>query len=270
MVYVRDDLIRDPNFTNEDVAVWCYVNMMEYSALKTNDLTSSARIAYQMFNTLDINHGITDRITASLQYLIETKMLLGKRVSKQYYDISNKTFNTTLWEHFTKVDESAIRRIFSEHKRPFAILRYYLLMLTTIDTKTKVGTWKSETLADLLKIDVTTLTRYYKAMEKLELIYIYRGIHSSNTYGRFENKDLIIAAGNKRTDGKQIKTAANHRRQMTQWYNQIKRCNPKYTEDVYIMEEVREYCETTNEQEMELAAQKPHYVPKLYDMSIFS
>ena len=264
MIVVPRELIRNPEFTALEVATWCLCDIAIFSPMRDFGITSVTEICFYGWNTLETPHSVSDQMPSALQHLLDSRLLIGEKINRVYYKIDRESFNPKRFDHFEVVNEDDVFKIFERHNRPFALLRHYLIMLTTLDNDTKCGIYKNETIAKILGQNETTITGYTKALEKLGLLYIYRGVRSSNTYGRPEDKDAIIAYGQSRNKVK-VTLGSNHRRKMTQMYNQIKN-GKKY--DDYLKEEIYNYCSAHNERERELQEQNPKYVPNLFDLSI--
>lgn len=264
---ISQEFVRDSKFTNYDIAVWCYAFMEVQAPWKEHTLLSSAQIVDQMKGSIDVPHSYFDEIVKALRHLVESGILCGaEQVGKQYYRVYKDSFKIPDGHHYFNVEPQDIRAIFQQHSRPFAVLRYYLLTLSTIDPKTKYGYCSNETLASFFKNNTETITHYNKALEDMQLIYVYRGIYSSNTYGRYEDKNIIIAAGNKRSGSRQIKMNSNYKRRMAQMYNQLKSNPVKY--DKATREEIYNYCSAHNDREQEIVRKNPKYISKFFDLSI--
>ena len=251
---VSQEFVRNPEFTNYDIAVWCYAFIETYAPYKDHALLSTTIIADQMFGNIGTKRYNCEEISKSLKHLVDSEMLHAEQVGKQYYRVYKDSFDIPDDNHYFRVEIPEIRSIF-ERNRPFSILRHYLLVLSTINPKTKCGFCSNEKMASFLGEDIETITRYNNILHDMRLIYVYRGVYSSNTYGRYEDKDSVIAEGNKRSGNRQVKLGANHKRRMTQLYNQVKAGNSKYTQDEVMMDEIYDYCSR---------------FPDQYDMSVFN
>lgn len=259
MIYVPQKLIRNTEVTNVDVATWCFTNVIVYGPLKDYDIVTPAQIAFHMFGTANpSSHSVIDEIYKSLQHLLETNMLHGERVNSRFYKILKSSFAAET--PFVKVEQQDLFKIIAETVRPYSVIRNYLYLLSTIDPNTKCGTWKNDTIIAGLEEDETVLTRSYKVLEKLELLYVYRAVQSSNTYGRFEDKEEIIKIGKQRSNNRTLHLSSNVKRKYTQLYNQVKAGNKKYTDDPLVMSEIYDFCQSINDQENK----------QIYDLSIFT
>lgn len=270
-MYVPQDLIRDRNMTDVDVATWCLCSIEVFAPWKDSSLITVSQLAYQMHNTMNVAHSIKEEIGISLQHLLEENYLIGERRGKQYYEVFKESFNMDNYEYFVNVDENAIRKIF-KHLRPYSVLRAYLLILTTINSKTKCSSWSKERLAELIGKDTTTITRYNKFFEDEKLLYIYHakpageGVYFTNVYSRYEDREAARKYGDSRSGNNGETADTNLKRRYAQMYNMIKAGKKFYSPEE--MQEVRAYCEAENERRQKIYAKNPSYDQKLYDISI--
>lgn len=265
MLVVPTNLIQDSEFTALEVTVWCLCDIAIFNPFRDFGVTSVSEICFYGWNTLEIPHSTSDQIPSALNHLFEVGLLKGEKLNRTYYKIDKASFDSKRFDHFEMINENDVYRILQQHKRPFALLRHYLLMLTTLDNNTKCGIYKNETIADMLGQDVTTIIGYNKALEEMGLLYIYRGVRSSNTYGRPEDKEVIIKYGKSRSRN-HITLASNNKRRMTQMYNQLKLNPVKY--DKATREEIYNYCSAHNDREQEIVRKNPKYISKFFDLSI--
>lgn len=255
-MYVPQQLVRDQGCTHMDVAVWCYTFIEIYNDYKSKSMVCASQIAYQIKENYVYTQNFVSEIADSIRNLIESGYLTGGRCGKGHYEIATSSFDPSNYDHYIKIRIDDIRRIIKENTRPFATLRYYLLILSTINASTKCAYWSIESLADILGNDATIITRYLSILEKMSLIYVYRGVGATNTYGRFEDKETIIMQGQARGNDGRVTKASNIKRRMTQMYNRVK---AGHTYDPVIMEEIRDYCQRKNDETGE----------NFYDLSVF-
>ena len=262
MLIVDTKIIQNPELTDLDVAVWCFAKIAAYSGYTPVNTITGADIAYQIYNTLTLSHGIRDSISRSLIKLIEANYLSGEKIGGGIYAVTISSFEPT--EYYIKVEPDDLRRIMQLPNHPAAILRQYLYILSTINLKTKCGMWSITQLAENLDSSEKTVMRNNQQLEEMKLLYIYHAgdQQTTNTYGRWEDKAEIENYGDCRTGGTKRKSSANYKRRMRQLYNQVAKGH-KYNSAT--MQEIREYCE----QENEIMKNTPHIVPNLYNLQLF-
>lgn len=257
IIYVPQELIRDQGCSHLDIVVWCYLLMEIYSPYIKKSMVSAAQIAYQIKESNEYTRNFVSDIADSIRNLLEAGYIKGERVDRMHYVIQKDSFNPSEYNYFVQIKADDLRLIMRETSRPNSTLHYYLVLLSTINREKKCGYWSNESLADILDNDATIITRHMAILEKIGLIYVYRNMNTTNTYGRFEDKDVIIAQGKARSNGSRVTKASNIKRRMTQMYNRVK---AGHTYDPVIMEEIRDYCQRKNDETGE----------NFYDLSIFS
>lgn len=256
-LFIPQELVRDPECSHMDVAVWCYALIVVHSYYKDKELVQPSQIAFHMKGGCDYSQNTVTSISESLRNLLQMGYLKGEQVDRNRYIITKDSFATSRFHYFVKIMLTDLCRIMTENLRPYSVLRYYLLILSTIDYKTNCGTWRLDTIGEVLDQNETTVSRNLMILEKMELIYVYRGVRSSNTYGRIEDKEAVIKMGRSRGNDGRITKASNIKRRMTQMYNRVK---AGHMYDPVIMEEIRDYCQRKNDETGE----------NFYDLSIFS
>lgn len=267
-LFVPQEMVRDQGCSNLDVVVWCYALFEVYSYYKEDDLLYASQIAYQIKRNNNFTPNYVSEISECLRNLLEAGYLKGERINRSQYLITRESFDLTRYSYFIKVKVADVRRIMQECSKPNTVLRYYLIMLSTIDYKTNCGTWRNESIADVLGNDASIVSRILPVLEKMGLLYVYRSMQISNTYGRMEDKDSIIKVGKERGgDRSRITKSSNYKRRMTQLYNQIA-AGREY--DAAVVKDVRKYCEEKNDQEKMRQLADPSYEPKLYDISVLT
>lgn len=270
-MYVPEELIRDPKMTDADITTWCLCSMEVYAPWKDSSLITISQIAYQLRKSLDVSNKIKDKIAKSIQHLLEEKYLIGNRQGKQFYELFKESFMMENYEYFVKIEEPEMRKIF-QHTRSFAVLRTYLLILSTINPKTKCSAWNREQIAGLIDISPVTISNYIKFFESEKLLYIYHskprigGGYFSNIYSRYEDREAAKAYGDSRSGSNGETSNTNLKRRYAQMYNMVKSGYKKYSTDE--MQELRKYCEAENARRQKIYDKNPSYDQKFFDISV--
>ena len=243
-------IIRDEALTNHDIATLCFIKMCGYTPLCHNILLSTQSIVFQMYNTINVNRGIYNKTIESISTLIELGHLKAEKLNNTSYKLDTSQFKYTKdWLPCVGYEEDDLRHIMLTQKHPVDILRYYLYLLSTVNSSTHYGYWSLDKLSEELGITTQTIIKYNKILEDMQLIYIYHS-GNSNTYGYYTDKDIIEQEGRKRSNAK-----ANHRRRVTQMYNQVK---DGRVYDEKTMGELHKWCQELNQ------------VGSSYDLDIFT
>ena len=240
MLPVPYNIIRNDDLSDLDVTVWCFTKILSYNHNIESLLVSVADLVYQMYGRLTVNHGITDGVGTSLRKLIKKEYIIATQVNNHSYAVNKDQYQQTNSEYEIYVDPADLRRIMQLPNHPAAVLRQYLFILSTINTKTKCSMWSIPQLAEDLDKGEKTIMKQNGELEELKLLYIYHAGNgrTTNTYGRYEDREAIERYGDFRTGGSKRKTTANYKRRMKQLANQVAK-GKQY--DQNIMEELAEY-----------------------------
>ena len=238
LIAISDSLICDQALSDNDVMTYCFLKMQTYSENYESTIFYINELAYQMYGDADVSNSVKDAISDSLEYLIKRDYIVARKSGgKRIIDMS--TFQMDVEGPYVLLDGKDLKLVVASVKRGKAsILRFYLLLLSSIYTKKKTGTNDQEWFAKILRISTQTVSDYMKKLEKLKLIVVYRsGIqYVSNTYGRYEDKDRIEAEGKRRAHGYHASEASNNnRRYMARFRNALagKQYTKEQLEDIY-------------------------------------
>ena len=212
-IFLKKDIIENKNITSEGILA--YVGLVIMSENKISRIyTSVAGIEFALkvdFEKEDryfkekIKRGLLNLVENNLIHIVSKKedFKPNEIIAIRLLDFTIDTKN----EYFVMVNITDILEIARYEEKKFEnekLLRYYLVVLGTINNKSKIGYTTIEVLSDKAQVGETTVkTKYNPLLEKLRLIYISRsdiGIkyntgeirRISNTYGRYGDKDEII------------------------------------------------------------------------------
>lgn len=253
MLYVSNDVIRDKNLTDEAVVVYVFLQVLTYSPNYDSVTFNTSQIVDQAYGEVS-SHSVGDKVKAGLKCIIDNGYLDIRRESSHWWRIFMTSY--TLQENgYVAVDASVIRSIMDKenlYNRP-SIVRYYLLLLSSIYTKTKVGTYDQGWFCNILGVTKQTISKYTKVLEDLNLIYVYRSAFSniSNTYGRFEDRELVRIEGGKRSHGREAHDNANIKRRYVTMYRHFIE-GKEYEQDV--LKEILQAMESRNNELAQLGA----------------
>lgn len=203
--------------TNYELLVYCYLKFLApciTDESKTYYLHTKTFI-YNMFGTTDISDRITNNIIYAIRGLIQKNVINASKQQNSVYCIDTRSLRTDCTEEkYIVIEHKDIKKIvLSDYKCKFQLLRYYLCLLSTVNSSVLVrldnGTQKSNVvgwqtqkhLSDISALSPSTVIRFNKILEDLKLIYICRScdfslIHGElsripNVYGRYCDKEYI-------------------------------------------------------------------------------
>lgn len=217
-IFLKKDIVEMESITSEGVMV--YVALSYISSNRNSAIYTTMNLIELSLknNGFEFNKAIKEKIKCGLVNLQENNILkvycngnINKLKPKD--EIIIKPLNTcidTKIEHFTIITIQELSKImnYSSKIDTDKLIRYYITLIGTINNNTKVGFTPIEALADKSFVSESSIKTYYNnILEELELIYIHRGnkcirnkdgsaSNLGNTYGRYENKDLVIKNAN--------------------------------------------------------------------------
>lgn len=227
------------------------VTMLTINGLKSNFDTitlTTENISSILYNKIKCTRKETEGIRDSIKELIENNILTPLYSEKNWYTF-HTTDLTTVEEPFTliTVDE------FEQLKDRPRLLRYFLVVVSTINNVSKVGFNTIEQLAHKTRIkDAGTIINYNRTLVEMGLLYIYNqkqfinGQQTANTYGRTKDKDIIIKNAIEYYDIRNFATdrsmSASEKRSISANYNNY--LKGRYKGDIF---KLRADCKRYNE-----------------------
>lgn len=299
------DEINDANdniyLTNYELLVYCYLKffMPVITAEHSTYYLHVKTLLYNMFDTLDISIRMKENINRAIKGLIEKSIITASKQQNSLYMINSNSLKVNCAkEKYIVLDYADIQRIvLSDHKCRFQVLRYYLCLLTTINTTISVrldtGNKKSNVvgyqtqlyLATIANVSPATVIRFNRILEDLKLVYICRSgdfklINGSlsripNVYGRYCDKEYIQKYANeysKYENGYRAvyekNATSNHKRGLAMKYSWLCR-GRKYP--LAEVQEIYDYIIQANKtyQQLYETEDNPAYLDKIKDLKIF-
>lgn len=228
------------------------------------------------------------------EWLIDADLIVKDKVNKSTENYIKK--NDDEVEYYSAVQESAINKILMLNERYYtksiSLLRFYIYLLTTIfkkkdDKNEGVGFTSIQKMVKDIGYNRKTITSYLATLSDLELIYIYKPkdfilfedgdiIEISHTYGKYENKDKVIAAGKSHESKYGEKLKSKHKkvnkiksdktRGLSQKYRHIYRCFNEGKEIPYTYRQCKEIYDVMRELNKRNESEHPDRVK---DLSLF-
>lgn len=229
-IFLLNEIIHDTTISDNGVYVYIYLRAIQREDMNLYYISATA-IEYFYTHLIGMDTRSKKKYVDGLNDL-ESHGLIKKTAEKGYefeYDLSNIYFNPRHTnkenkQYFTVIESNELWKIIQinddDHCIKQKLIRYFVTLISTflkgerykikLPDGTKqdgiVGYQSIEHLAEISGLSTDTVILYNSLFEKNNLIYIYRanaiklidcnsisGI--SNTYGRYEHKDIIIQYG---------------------------------------------------------------------------
>lgn len=185
-----------------------FSNKQEYLTI------SISGIAYNLTKRwIDIRNKdrrLYNNIKSGLKSLADRNIIKILDQSGDNYIISNEGLEVdTNKEKFVVVELWEIQKIFSEANKPFHVFTFFVNLVGTINNQTKEWHMSQDEMAAQWGSSKRTVNDYLEQLEKMKLIYVYRhkkrranGTYHklNNAYGRYCDRDAIIAEAKKYSD----------------------------------------------------------------------
>ena len=198
-IYIKSKYINIPNL---DV----YLSIVYMAKRYLNEdivCFTLPQIEYTLTGSYEMNKRRKKTIKDSIDYLVDNGIIQVLDSYNDHYTVTNNfRVNDGTKEPFVIISYNELKAVYAlTSGRTSKIVSYYVKLIQTINSTSKVGWHSIETLADTLEVSTKTICEWNTILEKHNLIYIYRhdvckvvGNHSqnlTNVYGRPCDKALI-------------------------------------------------------------------------------
>lgn len=153
---------------------------------------------------------ILQNIRMGIQSLADRKIITIIDRNEDNYVFSNEGLKVDSdKEKFIVVEQWEMQTIFEKANKPFNVFLFFVNLIGTINNKTEEWHMSQDDMAALWGASKRTVNDYLEQLEKMQLIYVYRhkkrranGTYYklNNSYGRYCDKDIIIAEAQKYAD----------------------------------------------------------------------
>lgn len=214
-VFLRNEVI-ESRISNDAFSL--YVCMSILSNIESDHVTfNSKQLEYELYgNLITMPERKRRVITKNINELIKSKSIELILHDKGTYFIKNTFIMDD--DNFTIITDDEIRKIMGIDKIDnILLLRYFTFLVSTINLNRKYGWWTIDAISNKLGIHKNSIINYNSILEKVKLIYVYRqGVaiktesggytQVNNTYGRYCDKENIIASSDDYINGIKINT----------------------------------------------------------------
>ena len=214
MILIPNDVVFDVELSDNDVMIYAFLKVLTYSDNYDSCLFSVAEVVDQIYGESN-SHSQSSMVSKSLEHLMKAGYILTTKKSQSSWHIFMSGYNMVPDESYTLFNPVYFRKIVDAQIRNKAnVLLYYMMLMSTVYKKSKVGICDQMWFAKKLDVAPDTISRYTETLEELEVIAVYRAadFYTSNTYGSYENREYVESEGRKRARGRQAKSNANEKR----------------------------------------------------------
>ena len=153
---------------------------------------------------------IIDGIRSAIQSLMKKRIIEIINQDNDNYIFSGKGLEVNPdKKKFVVLEQWEMQKIFENSNKPFNVFSFFCSLIGTINNQTKEWHMSQDDMVALWGYGKETVNDYLEQLEKMQLLYIYRhkkrrsnGTYYklNNSYGRYCDKDAIIAEALKYSD----------------------------------------------------------------------
>ena len=211
-IFLKNEILENKEMSDYDIAIYVSLRNL-YAGYDEEVLIDVDTILYDLYGDDFTNVGrkAKENFRKAIEHLgklgiieIIRDLLRGRYI----INMNNLYFEANAQNPFTTVRKGEVRKIFTlqteENVDNLKLLRYFTMLMRTVNGKDSVGYKSLDHLAKLTNISKKSVITYNKILEDNEIIYIYHHdmIYSTgndtisslpNHYGRYADKNKIEA-----------------------------------------------------------------------------
>lgn len=244
-------------FSEKEMAVIAILNYLQCSKHQYVS-TSIIEIGFHLTGRwLDIrgkDRRLYEGIREGLQLLIKNNIVKVFSQNGDYYVLYDENLSVDpVNEKFVVIYSNEMQKIFQESNKPFAVFRFFVLLMGTLNVKTKEWHMSQDGMAVNWEYSKSTVNGYFTQLEDMKLVYVYRhnkrrtdGTYRkiNNSYGRYEDKEKIISEAESYAE--LIATEEDFkeldRRSIKMRYNSFRKGGKKYENNLPLIIELYSDC----------------------------
>lgn len=244
-------------FSEKEMAVIAVLNYLQCSKHQYVS-TSIIEIGFHLTGRwLDIrgkDRRLYEGIREGLQSLIKNNIVKVFSQNGDYYVLYDENLSVDpVNEKFVVIYINEMQKIFQESNKPFAVFKFFVLLMGTLNVKTKEWHMSQDSMAVNWEYSKSTVNGYLTQLEDMKLVYVYRhnkrradGTYRkiNNSYGRYEDKEKIISEAESYAE--LISTEEDFkeldRRSIKMRYNSFCKGGKKYQNNVPLITELYSDC----------------------------
>ena len=202
------------NTNDKETSILAILNGM-YSNKYNHLSTSVSLIGYEMTGKFlktsnKRERTIIDGIKSAIHSLIGKGIIEVLNQNNDNYIFTGKGLEVNSdKKKFVVVEQWEMQSIFERANKPFNVFSFFCSLIGTVNNQTKEWHMSQDEMATLWGYGKETINDYLEQLEKMQLIFVYRhkkrranGTYYklNNSYGRYCDKDAIIAEAQKYSD----------------------------------------------------------------------
>ncbi len=202
------------NTNDKETSILAILNGM-YSNKYNHLSTSVSLIGYEMTGKFlktsnKRERTIIDGIKSAIQSLIVKGIIEVLNQNNDNYIFAGKGLEVNSdKKKFVVLEQWEMQKIFERANKPFNVFSFFCSLIGTVNNQTREWHMSQDEMVTLWGYGKETINDYLEQLEKMQLIYVYRhkkrranGTYYklNNSYGRYCDKDAIIAEAQKYSD----------------------------------------------------------------------
>lgn len=214
IIYMKLFLDKQLNTDDKETGIMAILNGM-YCKKYGHLSTSASLIGYEMTGKFlksanRKERTIIDGIRSAIQSLAKKGIIEIINQDNDNYIFSGKGLEVNSDKSkFVVLEQWEMQKIFEIANKPFNVFSFFCSLIGTVNNQTKEWHMPQDEMVSLWGYGKETVNDYLEQLEKMRLIYVYRhkkrranGTYYklNNSYGRYCDKDAIIAEAQKYSD----------------------------------------------------------------------
>ena len=211
-IFLKNEILEDKEMSDYDIAVYVSLRNL-YASYSEEVLIDVDTILYDLYGDdfTEVGRKVKENFRKAIEHLGELGIIeIVRDLLRGRYiiNMNNLYFEANAQNPFTTVRKEEVRKMLTlqtkENVDNLKLLRYFIMLIRTVNGKDGVGFMSLDHLAKLTNISKKTVITYNKILEENEIIYMYHHdmIYSTgndtisslpNHYGRYRDKNKIEA-----------------------------------------------------------------------------
>ena len=211
-IFLKNGVLENKEMSDYDIAVYVSLRNL-YAGYGEEVLIDVDTILYDLYGDdfTKVGRKVKENFRKAIEHLGELVIIeIVRDLLRGRYiiNMNNLYFEANAQNPFTTVRKEEVRKMFTlqteENVDNLKLLRYFIMLMRTVNGKDGVGYMSLDHLAKLTNISKKSVITYNKILEDNEIIYIYHHdmIYSTgndtisslpNHYGKYTDKNKIEA-----------------------------------------------------------------------------